>query len=87
MGKRFDYPSVIAVKIIVKKSDQALLIREPETNEWMPGRFGLPGGKLILNESLPQVIERKIKTEVGLEIEIKGLVNAREKCLSFYRFS
>ena len=74
MDKRFDYPSIVAVKIIVKKDGQVLLIREPETNDWMPGRLGLPGGKLMLNESLPQAIERKIKTEIGLEIEIEGIV-------------
>ncbi|MCX6812303.1 MAG: NUDIX domain-containing protein [Candidatus Berkelbacteria bacterium] len=74
MDKRFDYPSIVAVKIALKNGDKILLIREPETNDWMPGRLGLPGGKLMLNESLPQAIERKIKTEIGLEIEIKGIV-------------
>ncbi len=74
MDKRFDYPSVVAVKIIVKNNDKVLLIREPETNDWMPGRLGLPGGKLMLNESLPEAIERKIQTEIGLEIKLKGLI-------------
>lgn len=73
MDQRFDFPSVVAVKIIVKKDDKVLLIREPETNEWMPGRLSLPGGKLLLNESIFTALERKIKTEIGLEIDIKGL--------------
>lgn len=74
MDKRFDYPSIVAIKIIIKKADKILLIREPETNEWMPGRLGLPGGKVMLNESLPQAIERKIRTEIGLEIKLSGLI-------------
>lgn len=74
MDQRYDYPSVVAVKIVVKKSDRVLLIREPGTNEWMPNRLSLPGGKLLLNESILSAIERKIKTEVGLEVEAKGLI-------------
>lgn len=74
MDKRYDYPSIVAVKIVVKQDDTVLLIREPETNEWMPGRLNLPGGKLFLNESILEALERKIKTEVGLEVETKGLI-------------
>lgn len=74
MDQKYNYPSIVAVKIIVKKNDQILLLREPETNEWMPCRLGLPGGKLLLNESIQSALERKIKTEIGLEVEVKGLI-------------
>ena len=74
MDQKYDYPTIVAVKIIVKKDDQVLLLREPETNEWMPGRLGIPGGKLLLNESILSALERKIKTEIGLEVEVKGLI-------------
>ena len=74
MDARYNYPSVVAVKIVVKKNDKVLLVREPETNEWMPNRLSLPGGKLLLNESINSALKRKIKTEVGLEVEIKGLI-------------
>ena len=74
MDQRFNFPSTVAVKIVVKKGDQILLLKEPKTNEWMPGRLGLPGGKLFLNESITAALERKIKTEISLEIEVKGLI-------------
>jgi 8-oxo-dGTP diphosphatase len=71
----YDYPSIMAVKIVVIREGKILVIREPETNEWMPGRLGLPGGKLLLNETISEATKRKIETEIGLKVEIKGFVN------------
>ncbi len=72
MDPRFDFPSVAAVKIIVKRDDKVLLLREPETNDWMPGRLGLPGGKLLLHETIRQALHRKIETEIGFEVDVQG---------------
>ncbi len=74
MTHTYDYPSTFAVKILVRKGTDVLLVREPEDNEWMPGRLGLPGGKLILNETIEEGIKRKIATEIDLEVSVKGLV-------------
>ena len=73
-NERYDYQTVIAVKILVYKNDKVLLLREPATNEWMPNRLSLPGGKLFLNETIEEGLKRKIQTEIGLEVELKGLV-------------
>lgn len=71
---RFDYPSIVAVKILVKKDDSVLLIKEPMTNEWKPGKLGFPGGKLMLNESVLDAATRKIQSDIGMEIDIKGIL-------------
>ncbi len=74
MTNLYDYPSTFVVKIIVRKNNQTLLVREPKDNEWMPGRLGLPGGKLLLNETIEEGIRRKIAEEIGFEVAVNGLV-------------
>ena len=39
----------------------------------MPGRWGLPGGKYYLHESISEGTQRKIREEAGVACEIKGL--------------
>lgn len=70
----YDYPSVFAVKLLVRRGDSILLVREPEHNEWMPGRLGLPGGKPLEGEFITGTLERKIATEVGFEVKVTGIV-------------
>ena len=74
VDKRFNYENTIGVKIIIRKNDKYFLMRESETNEWMPGKISLPGGKLLLGESVLEALERKIKSEVGFEVVVLGLV-------------
>lgn len=73
MTNLYDFPNIVAVKFLIKKDNQVLLVREPLDNEWKPGKLGLPGGKPRLNESLSAAIERKLQEEVGCEIELKGI--------------
>lgn len=72
--QKYDFESTVGIKIIVKKDDKYFLVKEPESNEWMPGRMSLPGGKLLLGESISEGLRRKIETEIGLEIEVLGLI-------------
>lgn len=74
MTDPYDFQNIMAVKMLIKNDDKILLVREPEFNDWMPGRLGLPGGKPLLNETLRETIQRKIKTEVGLNINVSGIV-------------
>lgn len=74
MSDLYDFQNVVAIKMLIKKDDQILLVREPDFNDWMPGRLGLPGGKPLLHETLDDALRRKISTEVGLDIAVKGLV-------------
>lgn len=76
---RYQYERVNAVKIILENPNgKILLIQEPETNEWMPGHWGLPGGKPLEKESLYQTFKRKIKGDLGLEVEPEGIFRIEE---------
>ena len=69
----YDFPSIVAVKVIVQRQDRFLLLREPESNDWMPGRLGFPGGKLLLHESIETGLARKIASDIDFEVNVKGL--------------
>lgn len=74
MSNPYDFKNDIAIKLLIRKGGEILLLREPEFNDWMPGRLGLPGGKPFLGETLSEAMERKIKTEVGFEVNTRGVV-------------
>lgn len=74
MTDLYDFQNIVAVKMLIRRGDEVLLVREPEFNDWMPNRLGLPGGKPLVNETLAETVERKIGTEVGLKVDIKGIV-------------
>lgn len=71
--QRYEYQRVNAIKIIIEKDGKLLLIREPLTNDWMPGHWGLPGGKPVSEESLIKAYERKVKSDLGIDLELQGL--------------
>ena len=61
VGERYQYEKINAIKVIVENQEgRVLLIKEPETNEWMPGHWGLPGGKPLVKESLYKAFKRKM---------------------------
>lgn len=76
---RYTYTKINAIKIIVKSDNgKILLIREPETNEWMPRHWGLPGGKTLEKESLYKAFKRKIMGDLGVDLEPGGIVKIEE---------
>lgn len=76
---RYAFEKRSAVKIIVEnEKGEILLIKEPLTNEWMPGRWGLPGGKPFVDEALSETYKRKLKEETGLEVEPVGFYRVEE---------
>lgn len=84
MTSPYDFQNIVAVKILVKRDDKVLLIREPDFNDWMPNRLGLPGGKPLLNETLQDTLKRKIKGDIGFEIDIKGIVRMQNIVMPNY---
>lgn len=75
----YDFQGTSVVKIVLKRPDgKILLIQEPEDNNWMPLHWGLPGGKPTETESLGETLDRKIKTDIGQDVEIKGLFKIEE---------
>lgn len=76
---KYNYSKINAIKIIVKSDNgKILLIREPETNEWMPGHWGLPGGKTLEKESLYEAFKRKVVGDLGVDFEPEGIVKIEE---------
>ncbi len=76
---RYQYEKMNAIKIIlVNKEGKILLIKEPEVNEWMPGHWGLPGGKPLVKESLYQTFKRKVKDDLGIDLEPLGIFRIEE---------
>lgn len=76
---RYNYPRVNALKVIlIDQNDKILLIREPMSNEWMPGHWGLPGGKPLVNESLLDAYGRKMQEELGYIPDLQGIAKIEE---------
>jgi len=76
---RYQYERVNVIKVIVQNPEgKVLLIQEPETNEWMPLHWGLPGGKPLAKESLYKTFKRKMQEELGQDIEPEGIFRIEE---------
>lgn len=76
---KYQYTKIHAIKIILENSKgEILLIQEPEFNEWMPGHWGLPGGKPLVKESLYKAFKRKMKGDLGVDLEPKGIYRIEE---------
>jgi ADP-ribose pyrophosphatase YjhB (NUDIX family) len=79
---RFQFEKIIVTKALVENSEgKLLLVKEPQTNAWMPGKWGLPGGKPFKEESIKDTFQRKMKEELGLELEPEGLFRIEELVL------
>lgn len=80
---RYTYEKINVVKVIIENLEgKVLLVQEPETNEWMPGHWGLPGGKPYAKESLYEAAKRKIKEELGCDIAPEGIFRIKELLLT-----
>lgn len=79
---RYSYEKINVVKIVVESPDgKVLLVKEPETNEWMPGRWGFPGGKVLEKESLYEAFKRKSIDDLNIQLEPLGLYKVVELLL------
>lgn len=74
-----NYQKINSVKIIIERpGGEVLLIQEPESDEWMPLHWGLPGGRPKLKESLRDALKRTLQEEIGVEIEPLGIYKIEE---------
>jgi len=64
MEQKHRYPKINSIKVIIEnKEGKVLLIQEPETDEWMPLHWGLPGGRPHLKESLYSALKRSLQED------------------------
>lgn len=72
------YPELTVGALIVNKKGEILLVKSPK---WFDN-YTIPGGHAELGEHLETALIREIQEEVGLDIEIKKLLNWQEAIYS-----
>ena len=60
--------------VVIIKDGNVLIMKRSSTDEWMPGHYGLPGGKLDAGEDPLEAAARECKEEANLIISPKDLV-------------
>lgn len=58
-----------SVAIIFNDKNEVLLLKRVDDDYWMPGRWGLPGGKIDAGESPLEAVTRETKEEADLKVE------------------
>jgi 8-oxo-dGTP diphosphatase len=79
MNRRYPDQPFAGVGGIIFRGDKVLLIRRGS----MPslGKWSIPGGLVELGESLSAAVQREIREEVGLEVEVIDLVAALDRVI------
>ena len=76
--KRYKKEHIVTsvVAVIVDEDGRVLLTRrsiQPFRNLWV-----MPGGKIDLGEPILEALKREVHEEVGLEVEVEGLIDVFE---------
>ena len=59
----------IPVKAIIVRNGKICLVQEGD------GRWGLPGGRIDIGESVQEALRREIKEEIGCDIQVGKIVD------------
>jgi 8-oxo-dGTP diphosphatase len=54
--------------VVLFKDGKVLILRRSKTDDWMPGHYGLPGGKLDSGETVTDALSRECKEEVNIVV-------------------
>jgi len=69
----------IGVKAVITEGEKALIIREAAYAEGTSeGMWDVPGGRINPEETLPFALQREVREECGLEIEIGPVLGVAE---------
>ena len=63
----------IASYMLIKKDGKYAFVLRGEQTKWMQGYYGLPAGKIEINESASAAAIREAKEEVGITVAPKDL--------------
>lgn len=63
-------PQVVLVNraLIINQNKKILLIQRSHNDEYMPGKWELPGGKLDMGQDISNALEREVLEETGLVV-------------------
>ena len=67
-------PVVLVMRGIIRNGDMILLLRRSEDDNWSPGLWELPGGKVDFGQSLETALAREVEEETGLVVEVRRLI-------------
>ena len=74
--------------VVILKDGNVLILKRSSTDKWMPDHYGLPGGKLEVEEDPLEAACRECKEEANLIVSPKDLVFlpkvSKEKHHAFY---
>lgn len=60
--------------VVIIDNEKVLILRRSKTDEWMPGHYGLPGGKLNDGETTIDALARECKEEINLDISPSSFI-------------
>lgn len=70
------YQKVSASGLILNKEGKLLMVKRSDTDDFLPGFYGLPGGGTDYLEHPTEGLQREIKEECGLNVSIEHPLTA-----------
>lgn len=64
----------VAVHALIKRGNRFLVTKRSNVNNYMPGVWDIPGGTIEFGENILQALEREIKEEVNLQVDVEKIV-------------
>jgi mutator protein MutT len=64
---------------VILDGDRVLLIKR--AHEPLKGQWSLPGGRVEVGETLEQAIDREVREETGLEVEVGSIVDVLDRIM------
>ncbi|MBI2602107.1 MAG: NUDIX domain-containing protein [Deltaproteobacteria bacterium] len=61
---------IVCVDCVVRRKSDGKFLLIKRKNEPLKGLYWVPGGRLLKNERLDDAVRRKMKEEIGVEVEI-----------------
>lgn len=63
---------VAAKALVINDEGKVLILREPVKDNpgSKDGLYGLPGGRMEVDETYEQALKREVKEEAGLEVDV-----------------
>lgn len=81
MKAGIDYIGVSAGAFIINSKGEILLTKRSKNTRNEHGKWEAPGGQVHFGETREQAIKREIKEELGVDIQIIGVLNIADEIL------